>query len=36
MESINPHSGKPIQTYSPESDEILGTRLQAAAAAFDE
>jgi succinate-semialdehyde dehydrogenase/glutarate-semialdehyde dehydrogenase len=36
MESINPHSGKPIQTYSPESDEILGTRLQAAAAAFQE
>jgi succinate-semialdehyde dehydrogenase/glutarate-semialdehyde dehydrogenase len=36
MESINPHSGKSIQTYSPETDEILGTRLQASAAAFQE
>jgi succinate-semialdehyde dehydrogenase/glutarate-semialdehyde dehydrogenase len=36
MESINPHTGKPIQTYSPETDEILGTRLQASSAAFQQ
>lgn len=36
MESINPHTGKPIQTYLPETDEILGTRLQASSAAFRE
>jgi succinate-semialdehyde dehydrogenase/glutarate-semialdehyde dehydrogenase len=36
MESINPHTGKPIQTFSPETDETLGTRLQASSAAFQE
>jgi succinate-semialdehyde dehydrogenase/glutarate-semialdehyde dehydrogenase len=36
MESINPHTGKPIQTYLPETDQILGTRLQASSAAFQQ
>lgn len=36
MESINPHSGKLIQTYSPETDETLSTRLQASSAVFQE
>jgi succinate-semialdehyde dehydrogenase/glutarate-semialdehyde dehydrogenase len=36
MESINPHSGKRIQSYSPETDEALAARLQAAAGAFQE
>ena len=36
MESINPHSGKLIRSYEPETDEIVRGRLQAAAEAFDE
>ena len=36
MESINPHSGKLIQTYESETDEIVRGRLQAAADAFQE
>jgi succinate-semialdehyde dehydrogenase/glutarate-semialdehyde dehydrogenase len=36
MDSINPHSGKPVQSYSPETDEALGSRLHASAAAFQE
>jgi succinate-semialdehyde dehydrogenase/glutarate-semialdehyde dehydrogenase len=36
MESINPHSGKSIRSYAPETDEALGARLQAAAAAFQD
>ncbi|RYZ78967.1 MAG: aldehyde dehydrogenase, partial [Proteobacteria bacterium] len=34
MESINPHSGKPIHYYESETDEIVRQRLQAAADAF--
>lgn len=34
MESINPHSGQKIQAYIPESDEAVGTRLQAADQAY--
>ena len=34
MESINPHSGKPIRSYESETDEIVRKRLQAAADAF--
>ena len=36
MESINPHSGKLIQTYESETDEIVHGRLQAASDAFQE
>ena len=35
MESINPHSGNSIQSYSPETDETVETRLLAAAGAFE-
>lgn len=36
MESINPHTGQGIRSYSPETDEALDKRLQAANRVFHE
>ena len=36
MESINPHSGERIKSYTPETDDALAERLRAASSTFQE